>query len=267
MDYLVLAAIGVVMGFFGGLLGIGGSVIMIPALVFAFGESQHLYQAAAMICNFFVGASATIVHKSEKVLMGDVLKWLIPAAALGKVIGVAISNNSFFAGDNSYLLARILGGFMIYVVVYNCLKFGGSDGGVDGFDITGVRRSAGRTIACGLLSGIPAGLLGLGGGILLIPAQQLFLRLPLKRAISNSAAAVALTAILAAVYKTATLPQHGVAVVGALKISAVVIPGAIVGAFLGGRGVHRLPSKVVRVVFIVLMGLACYKLLTVSPGV
>lgn len=266
MDYLVLAAIGVVMGFFGGLLGIGGSVIMIPALVFAFGESQHLYQASAMICSFFVGASATIVHRREKVLMGDVLKWLVPAGAVGSVIGVAISNSSVFAGENSYLLARILGGFMVYVVVYNLLKFRQSDGGADGFDISGVRRSRVVSILCGLLSGIPAGLLGLGGGVLLVPMQQVFLRLPLKRAISNSAAAIALLTILAAVYKTATLPQHGIAAIEAVKIGAVVIPGAIIGASLGGRGVHKLPSKVVRVVFIVLMALACYKLLTVSPG-
>lgn len=266
MEYFILAAIGVVMGFFGGLLGIGGAVVLIPGLVFAFGENQHLYQAAAMICSFFVGASATIVHRREKVLMVDVLKWLIPAAAVGSITGVAISNSSVFAGENSYLLARILGGFMVYVVVYNLLKFRHSDGGAGGFDITGARRSAGLSIACGLLSGIPAGLLGLGGGVLLVPTQQVFLRLPLKRAISNSAAAVALLTIVAAIYKTATLPQHGVAAIEAVKIAAVVVPGAIIGAFLGGRGVHKLPSKVVRVVFIVLMALACYKLLTVSPG-
>ncbi len=267
MDYLILAAMGVVMGFFGGLLGIGGSVIMIPALVFAFGENQHLYQASAMICNFFVGGTAALVHRSEKVLMMDVLKWLIPSAAVGKIIGVAISNSSVFAGGNSYLLARILGGLMIYVVVYNCFKFGRSDGGTDGFDVCDVRRSAGLTIVCGLLSGIPAGLLGLGGGVLLVPAQQLFLKMPLKRAISNSAAAVALITILAAIYKTVTLPQHGIAVIEALKVSAVIIPGAIVGAFLGGRGVHKLPSNVVRAVFVLLLAFACYKLLTVAPGV
>ncbi len=43
------------MGLFGGLLGLGGSTIMIPALVMVFGENQHLYQAAAMICNFVGG--------------------------------------------------------------------------------------------------------------------------------------------------------------------------------------------------------------------
>ncbi len=254
------------MGLFGGLLGIGGSVVMIPALVFAFGENQHLYQAAAMICNFFVGGTAVIVHKSKDVLMADVLKWLIPSAAVGKIIGVAISNSSVFAGGNSYLLARLLGGFMIYVVVYNCLKFGKPRGGADGFDISGVRQSAGLTIICGLLSGIPAGLLGLGGGVLFVPAQQLFLKMPLKRAIVNSAAAVALVTILAGVYKNITLPQHGIAIMESVKIAVVVIPGAIVGAFLGGRGVHKLPSGVVRAAFVLLAALACYKLLTVIPS-
>lgn len=62
MDYFILALIGIAMGSFGGLLGIGGSVVTIPALVLAFGENQHLYQASAMLCNFFVGGAATLVH-------------------------------------------------------------------------------------------------------------------------------------------------------------------------------------------------------------
>jgi uncharacterized membrane protein YfcA len=49
-------------------------------------------------------------------------------------------------------------------------------------------------------------------------------------------------------------------------MAAVIIPGSIVGAFIGGRGVHKLPSNVVRAVFVLLMALACYKLLTVAPG-
>lgn len=266
MHYFILAAIGVFMGLFGGLLGIGGSVIMIPALVFAFGENQHLYQASAMICNFFVGASAVVVHKKADVLMTDVIKWLIPAAALGIIIGVAISNSSVFARDNSYLLARILGLFMVYVVVYNCLRFGRPRGGVDGFDISRTRRSVPLTMLCGLLTGIAAGLLGLGGGTVCVPAQQFFLKMPLKRAISNSAATIASIALIGAFYKNITLSQHNIAIAESLKIAVVVIPGAVVGAFLGSRGMHKLRSDIVRAVFILLAALACYKLFTVVPA-
>ena len=266
MDYLVLAAIGIVMGLFGGLLGIGGSVFMIPALVFAFGENQHLYQASAMICNFFVGTTAAMVHKKADVLVSDVIKWLVPSAALGIIIGVAVSNSSAFAHGNSYLLARIFGLFMVYVVIYNCFKFRTHSSRVGDFDISKTRRSVPLTILCGLLTGIPAGLLGIGGGTVCVPAQQLFLKMPLKRAISNSAATIASVALIGAFYKNLTLTQHSIEIADSLRMAIVVIPGAVVGAFIGGRLMHKLPSNVVRVVFILLCALACYKLLTVAPA-
>jgi len=266
MDYFILATIGVLMGLFGSLLGIGGSVVMIPALVFEFGENQHLYQASAMVCNFFVGAAAVIVHKKASVLVMGVIKWLIPAAALGIIIGVAISNSSVFARGNSYFLARIFGLFMVYVIVYNCLRFGRPRGGADGFDISRTKRSVPLTILCGLLSGISAGMLGLGGGSVCVPAQQFFLKMPLKRAISNSAATIASIALIGAFYKNITLSQHNITVAESLKIAVVVIPGAIAGSFLGSRGMHKLHSDIVRVVFILLAALACYKLLTVAPA-
>jgi uncharacterized membrane protein YfcA len=255
------------MGLFGGLLGIGGSVVMIPALVFALGENQHLYQASAMICNFFVGTTAAVVHRKADVLVLDVIKWLVPAAAVGIIIGVAVSNSSAFARGNSYLLARIFGLFLIYVVIYNYLKLRGDGGQADDLDISSTHRSIPLTILCGLLTGVPAGLLGIGGGTICVPAQQIFLRMPLKRAISNSAATIASIALVGAFYKNITLPQHGIGIAQSLKIAALVIPSAIVGAFLGSRAMHRLPSKVVRVVFILLCALACYRLLTVArPG-
>ncbi len=263
MDYLILAVIGIVMGLFGGLLGIGGSVIMIPAMVLFWGENQHLYQASAMICNFFVGVAAVLVHKNADVLLTDVIKWLIPAAAFGIIIGVAVSNSAIFTGSNSYLLARIFGFFMLYVIAYNCFRFGRPRGGADGFDISRTRFSVPLVVLCGLLTGIPAGLLGIGGGVACVPAQQLFLKMPLKRAVSNSAATIALIAIIGAVYKNITLPQHGIEIAESLKIAMFIIPGAIGGAFLGARVMHKLPSNAIRVLFILISCLACYKLLTV----
>ncbi|HUV41229.1 MAG TPA: sulfite exporter TauE/SafE family protein [Sedimentisphaerales bacterium] len=266
MDYFILVTIGLVMGLFGGLLGIGGSVIMIPALVLAFGQDQHLYQASAMICNFFVGISAVAVHKKADMLLTGVIKWIIPVAALGIIIGVAISNLPAFGGQNSYLLARTFGAFLIYVIVYNCLMFGKSRGGMDGLDVSRSRRSVPLAILCGLLTGVPAGLLGIGGGIVCTPAQQLFLKMPLKRAISNSAATIAAIAVIGALYKNITLARHNILVIESVKIAAIVIPGAIVGSLVGSRLMYKLPKDLVRIVFILLAAVACYKLLTVSPG-
>lgn len=266
MDYLILVTIGVLMGLFGGLLGIGGSVIMIPALVLAFGENQHLYQASAMICNFFVGAAAVVVHRNAKSLVKDVIKWLVPSAAVGIIAGVAISNSSTFARQNSYLLARLFGIFMFLAVVYNIWRMGHRIKGGNAFDISRIRRSAFLTMLCGLISGILAGLLGIGGGIICVPAQQLLLKMPLKRAISNSAATVASIALIGAFYKNITLPQHNIQIADSLIMAAIVIPGAIFGSLLGSKFMHKFPIGVVRAVFILLAALACYKMLTVAPA-
>jgi uncharacterized membrane protein YfcA len=266
MDYLIFLVIGVLMGLFGGLLGIGGSIIMIPSLVFLYGENQHLYQASAMICNFFVGLGAVLVHRKADVLVGDVVKWLVPFAVIGIIIGVGISNSSVFAREKSYLLARLYGVFALYVVVYNLLMFRRGRGGADGFDLSRAHNSVFLTILCGVLTGMLAGLLGIGGGVVCVPLQQFFLKMPLKRAISNSAATIASISLFGAFYKNVTLGAHGIEMMESLKMAACVIPGALVGAFLGGHAMHKLPANLVRAVFIVLCILACYKLLTVSAG-
>jgi len=267
MEYLTLIVIGLAAGLFGGLLGIGGAVIMIPALVIAFGENQHLYHATAMICNSFVAASATVVHKRAGALMPSVLKYLVPPAAVGIVIGVVISNSSIFARQNSYLLARVLGLYMIYEIIYNCLRFKGSRDRGDGLDISGVHLSIPLTILTGFLTGLIGGLLGLGGGVVCVPFQQLFLKMPLKRAISNSAATVAAISLIGALYKNLTLPQQNIAIVESLKLAMVIIPGAIIGGLAGGRLMYILPKNVVRAVFVLILAIASYKLLTVTPAV
>ena len=264
MDYFIYTAIGLVMGLFGGLLGIGGSIVMIPALVFAFGQKQHLYQASAMICNFFVCASAVVVHRKADVLVIDVVKWLIPAGLVGIVSGVWLSNIDFFAGANSRNLTRLFGFFIIYVAIYNIVKFRDKHGGQDGLDISKVNKSTPLTLFCGLLTGFTAGFLGLGGGTVCTPMQQLCLKMPLKRAISNSAALIASMALIGAFYKNITLNKHGIAATESLRIAIVVIPTAIVGAWIGSHLMHKLPKHLVRIIFIALLIIAAARMLTVN---
>ena len=228
------------MGLAGGLLGIGGSVVMIPAMFFVFGENQHLYQASAMICNFFVAVSATAAHRKGTLLMKNVVKLLIPSALAGVVGGVLLSNAAIFAGKGSYILVRIFGIFLLYVAFYNILKLFGKVDVEDDFDISNVRQSTTATILTGLVTGFGAGLLGLGGGSICVPMQQIFLKIPLKRAISNSAATIIFIALVGALLKNATLSEHSIALTDSLKIAACIVPTAVVGGFLGGSLIHFL---------------------------
>lgn len=276
MDILFLLGAGLAMGVLGGMLGIGGSVVLIPALVFVFGENQHLYQAAAMICNFFVALASVYVHRKEQIMVPWVLKRLIPAAVVGIIVGVAWSNASLFAGSRSYLLARIFGGFLVYVAFYNIyrlileLRHGHTEvPKPEAFPHRGL-----YSILIGATTGLAAGLMGIGAGTVAVPLQQLILKIPLRRAISNSAATIVSIAWIGAIYKNVTLGRHdivfdalggGSAYDLSLKIAALAIPTAILGGFLGGRLMHKLPVHWVRAVFIVVVVVASVRLLSVSP--
>ena len=90
-DVLLLILVGLVAGGSGGLLGIGGSVVMIPGMVFLFGseqqlgrEPQHLYQAAAMIVNFFVMLPAVWQHWRAKAPLRSVTRWMVPSTIVGE---------------------------------------------------------------------------------------------------------------------------------------------------------------------------------------
>jgi uncharacterized protein len=273
MDYLLLTATGLCMGLLGGLLGIGGSVIMIPAMVFFFGENQHLYQASAMICNFFIGASSTLAHKKAKSIVPQALKAMIPAAIIGIVLGVAISNSSLFAGAKSYLLARAFGAFLVYVAIYNTLKFSKRFNTADLTD--DYEHCVLRQTVIGLITGLGAGLLGMGAGALSTPLQQILLKMPLRRAMSNSAVLIMSMAWLGAIYKNLSLEQHQTsfalfnsssALLDSLKIAGCIVPISIAGAFVGGYLMHKLPKNLVRTVFIIVVIVAALRLLAVQAN-
>lgn len=249
------------MGTFGGLLGIGGSVIMIPAMVWQFGENQHLYQAAAMICNVFVASAATIAHKKTNLISIDILKFLVPTATIGVIAGVAFSNSQLFAGDNSKILAKMLGVFLIYVAIDNVIKLSVAKKQSASPSDIATKKTMSLKIVTGLMTGFAAGLLGLGGGVVCVPLQQILLKMPLKKAIANSAATIIPIAIIGAILKNVTLDQHNIEIAQSIKIAAVIIPAATFGSFFGGKMVHVFHENIVRTIFICLMIIASLKLI------
>lgn len=274
MDYLILLGIGLVMGLLGGMLGIGGSIVMIPAMVFAFGENQHLYQAAAMICNLFVATSSAIAHKKADALVPSVLKWIMPASVVGVVAGVTASNLPVFMGHKSYRLAWLFGAFLVYVACYEAYRLVKSQAGSkdDGHDPGPVRPSGTLSSLIGLVTGVTAGLLGIGAGSVATPLQQILLKLPMRRAMSNSAVAIIGIAGVGAIYKNLTLgPDIDFSLfagdsplTASLKIAAFIVPTGFVGGYIGGHLMHRLPRDLVRTLFIMVVVWGAYKLLSVG---
>jgi uncharacterized protein len=256
MDFLILLAIGFASGVLGGLLGIGGSVVMIPAMTRIFGPAQHLYQGAAMIMNFFVTFPAAYQHFRARAILWSVIEVTVPTAVIGVLAGVWLSAGWWFRGANEVWLSRVFGGFLLYTAAYNTYRL------FSAHRLPDVGEPEARAIPkwktagwVGLPMGLVGGLLGVGGGILAVPLQQVMLRIPLRRAIANSATTIILTSFLGAIYKNYSNACAGLPLATTLKLAAGIIPTAILGGFLGGRLTHVIPRRALRVAVILLM---CY---------
>ena len=104
------------------------------------------------------------------------------------------------------------------------------------------RRRIAIAVAIGVLSGFVAGLFGVGGGILIVPALVLVLGMDQRLAHGTSLAAIVPIAVGGVVGYVWSSSVDWAAVV-------ILVGGAALGAVAGTRALHRLPQRVLRVVF------------------
>jgi len=255
LNVVLLLCLGLVAGASGGLLGIGGSLVMIPGLVLLFGpQQQHLYQAAAMIVNFFVVAPAVVRHWLARATLRPVTRWMIPSAVSGAVIGVIISEQPIFHGSGQGYLQILFSAFLVYVVFYNLARIGRRGSGERMREAEAATLSKPRIVGLvGLPTGMLGGIFGIGGGLLALPAQQVALNIPLRNAIANSAATILWSSLIGAIVKNAALHRHGFALTEAVAIAACLIPTAMVGSWIAAGKVHQWPVRIIRLVFVAVL--------------
>ncbi|MCG8405214.1 MAG: sulfite exporter TauE/SafE family protein [Phycisphaerales bacterium] len=254
-DYIILLPLGLMAGASGGLLGIGGSVVMIPAMVILFGpDRQHLYQATAMIVNFFVVAPAVMRHIMLRATLRPVTRWMIPGAIVGAVAGVCLSELPIFVGPGQGYLQIAFAVFLGYVVLQNMwrLRTSAKLPYLSEADSAKLSKPLILTIV-GLPTGMLGGLLGVGGGLYAVPAQQVCLRIPLPNAIANSSATILWSSVVGAVLKNASLSSHGHSWSQAILMSICLIPTAMIGSWYSAAKVHQWPVKVIHVAFVLLL--------------
>ena len=257
-DLLIIAVIGLTAGLLGGMLGIGGSIVMIPAMSYVFGYDQHLYQAAAMVANVAVSLPAARRHHQAGAVQWKIVRYMIPAAVLCAFAGVYVSNLPMFSGkDGGLWLGRVLAMFQIYVIGMNVAKMFSK---TKDYTLEESRSSKPASGILGGVMGFTAGLLGIGGGAIAVPLQQVMLKLPLRVCIANSSTVIVVSAALGSVYKIGSLGDHGHPWTTGLFVGALLVPGTFVGGRIGAVLTHKLPLPVLRVAFITLMLVAAYKM-------
>ncbi len=261
---VVVIAIGFVAGVVGGLCGIGGSIVMLPALGLTFGyvtatgepdptkTQHHLYMASAMVVNAVISLMATAQHRRADAVDWRAVRWLMPAMALLIIAGARFSDHFSGQAPKIALVVFLFAfcGWTVFTAVRHLPEP----------DAEKTRRWPWLYILLGGLVGALAGFLGIGGGIVLVPCLQLLARMPLRRAIASSAAVMGVTAVIGATTKLFGLGDHGLSWTLALGLGAFMGVGAIVGAPLGAKLTHALPTTPLRVAVSVVLAVAGAKL-------
>jgi len=102
--------IGVVAGFFAGLAGIGGGVVIVPATVLLLALSQHQAQGASLVAIVLTSVSATVVNwRNRRLRVGDGL-----IAGAGGIFGSLIGSRVALATEGRTL--SLIFGFLVLVV-------------------------------------------------------------------------------------------------------------------------------------------------------
>lgn len=162
---IVSVSIGIVAGVLSGLFGVGGGVVVVPALM-AF---LHLDQRRASATSLVAIAPAALVGAITYAVQGEV-HWLAALTlAVGSVIGAPIGARLLRALPLR-VLPWIFVGF-IAVVLVSLLTTAPSRGGEVHFGVV----EALVLLLLGLLSGVLSGLVGVGGGVVIVPGLEVVL--------------------------------------------------------------------------------------------
>jgi hypothetical protein len=110
-----------------------------------------------------------------------------------------------------------------------------------------------RALTLGLLAGTLAGLLGIGGGIVIIPGLVLWLGFN-----QHEASGTSLTAVIA----TSGSALVSFAIDGSVdwQAAGLIAIGALTGALIGTRVLHRIPAKVLSRAFAVVVTIAAIRM-------
>ena len=105
-------AIGLIGGFAGGMLGIGGGAIYVPAMVLLLGEDQHLAQGASLAAIVATGIVGGLTHLRQGNVEPSAVLWVAPAAVVAGFGGAFLADVL-----DEEVLRRIFGVVILYLSV------------------------------------------------------------------------------------------------------------------------------------------------------
>tara|TARA_B110000008_G_scaffold62432_1_gene62349 strand:+ start:335 stop:1126 length:792 start_codon:yes stop_codon:yes gene_type:complete len=247
MEIIIFLSVGIFAGTLAGMFGIGGGVIIVPALIASFiylGFDQvittHLAIGTSLASIFFTGIASAYSHNQKKGVVWKIFYPLSSGIAVGAILGAFIAGN--ISGDS---LRYLVGIFLIIVAIQL----------ISSFEIKASKRESHSisSVLSGSGIGMASSIIGIGGGSFTVPYLRYF-GYEMKLCIGTAAACgvpIALFGSLGYLYTGWSIENTPSMSLGYIYLPAVIGISAtsIFAEKIGVAITHSLSDLVLKILF------------------
>jgi uncharacterized protein len=260
LEFTILVAVGsFAAGFLGSLTGLGGGVVLVPLLTLFFKVDIRYAIGASLVSVIATSSGAAAAYVKEGfsnirigmfleiattfgALVGAFLAALISTKALAVIFGVMLLYSAYLSRKPRPRAERNLPRDQLATRLRMNGDFPSEEGGMRHYNVQNVPSGFGLMFGAGALSG----LLGIGSGAVKVLAMDQAMKIPFKVSTTTSNFMIGVTAAASAgVYLSRGYVDPG--------LSMPVMLGVLAGSMLGARILMQAETKVLRVVFSVVI--------------
>ncbi len=268
MEQILFLLLGIAAGILSGLFGIGGGIVMVPALIALFGMDILNANATSLSAMLLpVGVFGVIAYYKAGLVNIKESLWIALGLFAGSFVGGELAVNI-----SESVLAKLYSVFLLYIALSyfdvfakigelqskyfsktkNSNSYSPSEPARTLSEVRGSKGSSSPKpfwafILVGIGAGVFAGMFGKGGGIVIVPILISLFHYNGKMAVATSLAALQLPVGLPSVLIYA---ENGYL---NLTAAALIAVGMVIGAFFGSKIGINLPAKVFKKVFAVFL--------------
>jgi uncharacterized membrane protein YfcA len=254
-------------GLLGSLVGVGGGIIVVPALTLLMGVSIEKAIAASIVSVIATSSGAAAAYVSQRIANMRLGMVLEVATVTGALTGACLA--AWVSGRGLFLIFAVVLSYTAWSMVRpkghaveplpdpmaDRLRLHGSffDRSL-GREVTYRVSRTKRGIVVGYVAGVSSGLLGIGGGVLKVPVMNLSMGIPIKACTATSNFMIGVTAAAsAAVYlmRGEVLPF----------VAAPVAVGVLLGAKTGASLMSGMRNNSIRIIFVAVLVVSAAEML------
>ena len=249
---LALLATGAFASSLGALVGVGGGIVIVPALTLVFGLPVREAVAVSLVSILATSLAGSARYLKRGWIDTRLAVTLVLATTLGAIAGGLLA---------AVLVERVVAAVFTVVLLYTATDaVRGSARAPETEPIVFHGRPVYRVrnLELGLgvsgVAGVLSGLLGIGGGAIQVPIMAAYMRVPFKIAVATSSMMLGVTAAASAVvyYGRGDILRD---------VTGWVCLGALLGAPVGTWLAQRMPALLVRRTFFVVAVLTAARML------